>query len=228
MNKYFAMAAFALASLSLSSCGNGSASSADSKFFGNVPGIFAEMLEKENALKEQFKACSSAEEGQKVQAEAETLQNDFSAKLEEAGKALNGKTIEIQSSPEITVNSPVTLEFDGFASKLDLTPRFKISGDVVAAQDYQSADSKGISEAGGDLTRYTGLSEHVYLVGLDSEGNQLFSQKIAYFPIILISDTQLGVKAGTPLVFETFTITKKNVEGCLRATTLQLKYTPDK
>ena len=40
----------------------------------------------------------------------------------------------------------------------------------------------------------------------------------------LISENALGVKAGTPLKFETFQITEKNVEGCLKATSLKLSY----
>ncbi len=228
INKLSAVAAVALAAMSLISCGSSSGSSADSNFFGNVPGIFANMIEKKDALKEKYMTCSSEDEARKIQAEAASAEKEFSAKLEEAAKALDSRTIEIQSTPEITVNSPVALTFDGFSSKLDLTPRFKLTGDVVAAQNYQSKDCKGLSSAGGDLTKYTGLSEHVYLIGLDESGNQLFASKVAYFPIGLISDTELGVKAGTPLVFETFTISKKNVEGCIKAKSLRLSFQSDK
>ncbi len=227
-NKLLIAAFLMAAAVTFTSCGGGSGSASDSRFFGKVPGIFANMIEKKEVLKEQYKTCSTEDEAKKIYAEAESAEKDFSAKLEEAAKGLDGKTIEIQSSPEITVKSPITLTFDGFQSKLDMTPRFKLAGDVVAGQDYQSKDSKSISKAGGDITRYTGLSEHVYLIGLDDTGAQVFRSKVAYFPIGLITDSELGVKAGTKLVFETFTITEKNVEGCLKATSLQLSYSNDK
>lgn len=225
--KQMALVAIAIPLL-LSSCGGGSGSSSDSKFFGNVPGIYAEMTAKDESLKEQFKNCSSEDEAKKVYAEAEAAEKEYSVKIEEAAKALDGKTIEIESTPEITVNSPITLTFDGFRSKTDMTPRFKLTGDAVAAQNYQSEESKGLSTGGGDLTRYKGLSQHVYLLGFDDAGTQVFSQKVAYFPIDLITDTELGVKAGTNLKFEDFTINKKNCEGCIKATVLKFSFTEGK
>lgn len=225
--KLLALAAIAMPIL-LSSCGGGSGSSSDSKFFGNVPGIYAEMAAKDESLKEQFKSSSSEDEAKKVFAEAEAAEKEYSVKIEEAAKSLDGKTIEIESTSEITVNTPITLTFDGFRSKTDMTPRFKLAGDAVAAQNYQSEESKGLSTGGGDLTRYKGLAQHVYLLGFDDAGTQVFSQKVAYFPIDLISDAELGVKAGTKLVFETFTINKKNCEGCTKATVLKLSFTEGK
>lgn len=227
-NRLFIAAFLMVSAVALTSCGGGSGSSSDSRFFGKVPGIFADMIEKNEALKERYKNCSSEDEAKKLMAEAESAEKEFSVKLEDAGKALDGKTIEIQSTPEITVNSPITLSFDGFQSKLDMTPRFRLAGDVVAGQGYQSEDCKSISAGGGDLSKYTGLSQHVYLIGLDDAGTQVFSSTVAYFPIGLMSDSELGVKAGTKLEFETFTINKKNVEGCLKATSLQLSYSSGK
>lgn len=225
--KLMALAAIAMPML-LSSCGGSGGSSSDSKFFGTVPGIYADMTAKEESLKEQFKNCSSEGEAKKIFAEAEAAEKEYSVKIEEAAKALDGKTIEIESTPEITVNTPITLTFDGFQSKTDMTPRFKLAGDAVAAQNYQSEESKGLSTGGGDLTKYKGLSQHVYLLGFDDAGTQVFSQKVAYFPIDLITDAELGVKAGTNLKFEDFTINKKNCEGCIKAAVLKLSFTEGK
>ena len=97
-----------------------------------------------------------------------------------------------------------------------------MEGDVVAAQNYQSEDSKMLST--GNPSRYVGMAQQVFLVGYDDAGTRVFSQKVAYFPMDLISENALGVKAGTPLKFETFQITEKNVEGCLKATSLKLSY----
>lgn len=225
--KLMALAAIAMPML-LSSCGGSGGSSSDSKFFGTVPGIYADMTAKDESLKEQFKNCSSEGEAKKLFAEAEAAEKEYSVKIEEAAKALDGKTIEIESTPEITVNTPITLTFDGFQSKTDMTPRFKLAGDAVAAQNYQSEESKGLSTGGGDLTKYKGLSQHVYLLGFDDAGTQVFSQKVAYFPIDLITDAELGVKAGTNLKFEDFTINKKNCEGCIKAAVLKLSFTEGK
>lgn len=223
-NKLLAATFLMASAVTLTSCGGDSGSSADSKFFGKVPGIFANMTEQKKTLKDQYKTCSSEDEIEKLQKEAELAEKDFSTRLEEAAKAMDGKTIEIKSTPEITVNSPATLTFDGFQSQLDLTPRFRLTGDVAAAQNYQSEDCKRISASAGDLSKYSGLSQHVYLIGLDDTGTQVFSSKVAFFPIGLITSSELGVKAGTKLEFETFTINEKNVEGCLKATSLQLSY----
>lgn len=225
--KLMALAVIAMPLL-FSSCGGGSSSSSNSKFFGNVPGIYAEMVAKKESLKEQFKNSSSEDEAKKIYAEAETAEKEYSVKIEEAAKALDGKKIEIESTPEITVNSPVTLTFDGYRSKTDMTPRFKLTGDAVAAQNYQSEESKSLSTGGGDLTRYKGLAQHVYLLGFDEAGTQVFSQKVAYFPMDLITDSELGIKAGTNLKLENFTINKKNCEGCIKATVLKLSFTKGK
>lgn len=223
--KLTAMVAIAMATLALSSCGGGVGSS-DSKFFGKVPGIYSEMTGKKEAMQEKFKTCESQDEAMKLMADAVKAEKEYESKLEEAGKALDGKTIEIESTPEITVNSPITLTFDGFWSKSDLEPKFKMEGDVVAAQNYQSEDSKKLST--GDPSRYVGMGQQVFLVGYDDAGTRVFSQKVAYFPMDLISESALGVKAGTPLKFETFQITEKNVEGCLKATSLKLSYESEK
>lgn len=223
--KLTAMVAIAMATLTLSSCGGGVGSS-DSKFFGKVPGIYSEMTGKKEAMQEKFKTCESQDEAIKLMADAVKAEKEYESKLEEAGKALDGKTIEIESTPEITVNSPITLTFDGFWSKSDLEPKFKMEGDVVAAQNYQSEDSKKLST--GDPSRYVGMGQQVFLVGYDDAGTRVFSQKVAYFPMDLISESALGVKAGTPLKFETFQITEKNVEGCLKATSLKLSYESEK
>lgn len=229
MRNFKLMALIAIAMpLLLSSCGGDSGSSTKSKFFGNVPGIYAEMIAKDESLKEKFKNSSSEDEAKKIYAEAEAAEKEYSVKIEEAAKALDGKTIEIESTPEITVNSPVTLTFDGYQSKTDMTPRFKLAGDAVAAQNYQSEESKGLSNGGGDLTKYKGLAQYVYLLGFDDAGTQVFSQKVAYFPIDLITDTELGVKSGTDLKFENFTINKKNCEGCIKATVLKFSFTESK
>ena len=180
----FAPALVALALTTLASCGGGAGSSSDSKFFGSVPGVFMQMTEKKDALKEQFKNCSSESEAKSIME-------------------------------------------DGFRSKSDLTPRFKLAGNIEAVQVYQSENSKTLSGS-SDVSRYVGLSEPVYLVGLDDAGNELFTSKIAYFPIGKIADTELGIPAGTPLTFETFTITDKNAEGCAKATNLQLSYKSEK
>lgn len=223
----FAPALVALALTTLASCGGGAGSSSDSKFFGSVPGVFMQMTEKKDALKEQFKNCSSESEAKSIMEDAESAEKEYTAKIEEAAKALDGKTIEIETNDYFRVNSPVALTYDGFRSKSDLTPRFKLAGNIEAAQVYQSENSKTLSGS-SDVSRYVGLSEPVYLVGLDDAGNELFTSKIAYFPIGKIADTELGIPAGTPLTFETFTITDKNAEGCAKATKLQLSYKSEK
>lgn len=222
--KLTAMVAIAMAILTLSSCGG--VGSSDSKFFGKVPGIYSEMTGKKEALQEKFKTCESQDEAMKLKADAEKAAKEYETKLEEAGKALDGKTIEIESTPEITVNSPITLTFDGFWSKSSLEPKFKMEGDVVVAQDYQSEDSKKLST--GNPSRYVGMGQQAFLVGYDDAGTRVFSQKVGYFPMDLISESALGVKAGTPLKFETFQITEKNAEGCLKATSLKLSYESEK
>mgnify|MGYP000794379460 FL=1 len=217
-NKLITAAAIACASLILASCGGGSSS--DSRFFGNVPGLCAKWEQTNDGLKEKFKTADSAEAAGKIMDEANASKEEYKAKIEEAAKGLDGKTIEIQSTPQFTVNSPLTLTFDRMSS---MDPRFKLAGDIVAGENYQSENARSLSD-GSDPSRYKGLSQHVYLIGLDNEGNKVLESKIGYFPMDLINDTELGVKAGTPLELETFTIHDGNMEGCIKATTLQLSY----
>lgn len=216
------MAIASMGALALSSCGGGSDKASDSKFFGDVPGLYLQMMEKKDALKQQFKTASTEEEGRKLMAEAEKAEQDYGATLEEAAKALDGNTLEVQSTPQFTVKSPMTITFDGFASKLDQTPRFRVAGEIEAAENYQSDAARSLS--GQNASSYAGLGEHVYLVGTDAGGNRVFSQKVAVVPLSVYSSDQLGVKAGTPLKLEDIVINKHNAEGCTKAVALHLSY----
>ena len=222
---FAAATAIVLAAISISSCGdNSGAAASGSRFFGDVPGIYMKMMEKKSEFMERFKRCSSDDEVRKIQAEAEKEEAEFATKIEKAATALDGKTIEIESTPDFNVGSPVTLTFDGFRSKLDMTPQFRLSGDATAAKDYQSESAKCLSSPSSDISRYEGLTEHIYLDGFDDQGNEVFSSQVAVIPIKGNADGELCVLTGTPVQFETLTISKHNAEGCMKATTLKLLY----
>lgn len=224
LNNLLAAVAVLFAASSLTACGESAGAVAGSKFFGDVPALYLQMMEKKADIKEQFKNASSEGEAKDLMTQAQQFEDDYRVQIQNAASDLTGKTIEVVSTDDFTVNTPLTMTFDGFFSKSDMTPQLKFTGEVVAARDYQSDDAKGITDAGGDLSRYVGLAQHIYLEGYDDQGNQVFSSQVGYAPLGLSGDGQLLVKTGTPVKFDNLTINKKNAEGCLKATSLRLVY----
>ena len=148
----------------------------------------------------------------KLIAESQEIQEKYTAKIEETAKALDGKELKITDG-EFTVAQPVTLTFEGLSSKKNLSPRFKLGGELSVPADFSPA------------APLIGASYTVYLVGYDAEGTALFASKAGFVPAENV-DGKGMVKAGTPVTLETLTYNDKYNE--IYPNVKSLKFVVDK
>lgn len=189
------------------SCSGGGGSASESVLFGEVPAIYGEMQETKDALKEEYKTCDSESEAKSIMEKADKLNEEYAVKIEEAAKALDGKEISFSES-DIKVTSPVSLTFEKFFSKIDLTPYFKVNGSAEAAKDV-TFDC--------DWAAF-----NVEIVGYGSDGQELFSSKVGLIDAV-VGDGQAVVKAGTPVKFDYLQFGKKKVAEYQQASSLKLE-----
>lgn len=190
----------------LFSC-SGGGSSSESLLFGEVPAIHGEMQESMNALKEEYKTCNSESKAKSLMEKDEKLEEEYIAKIEKAAKALDGKEISFSES-DVKVTSPVSLTFEKFFSKMDMTPYFKVNGSAEAAKDV-TFDC--------DWAAF-----NVEIVGYGPDNQELFSSKVGLIDAE-VNDGQAVVKAGTPVKFDYLQFGKKEVAEYQQATSLKLE-----
>lgn len=213
-----------IASISFVSCG-GRKSSSESKIFGSIPGIYADYQAKNADILGKMENCSSQDEGMKLFQEQEEIQKEYLDKIETVGKNFDGTVLDIESAHDFTITEPVIMTFDGFWSKLNLEPKFKLTGVVEAATDHESSTlSQSASIYVKDPSQLKAMPTPVMLVGMDSEGNELFSERVGHAPLSVLSETQIGVKAGTAIVFESLNFVGKKAEAYTKVVTLHLAY----
>lgn len=145
------MTAVAVIAATLTACG-GSAS----ELFGDLPKIYEEYEAEMEAVKE------AGSDNKDVKA----FNEKYEQKFREAAEALNGKEISISDEGEMKITSPITMTFDKFIPK---GMSFKLEGEMEAATEIVHKMKRGWAPGLG-----------VYLVGYDSEGKELFKDKIAY------------------------------------------------
>lgn len=202
--------ALALASFTLASCSGSNASESD--LFGAIPGEMTQFQSEMDALQEKAKDIKTEADKKKLIAESQEIQEKYTAKIEETAKALDGKELKITDA-EFTVAQPVTLTFEGLSSKKNLSPRFKLGGELSVPADFSPA------------APLIGASYTVYLVGYDAEGTALFASKAGFVPAENV-DGKGMVKAGTPVTLETLTYNDKYNE--IYPNVKSLKFVVDK
>ena len=131
---FFGAMTLALASLTLASCSGGGSS--DSGFFGALPGEMTQYESEMKALEEKAKDIKTEADKKKLIAESQEIQEKYTTKIEETAKALDGTELKVTDG-EFAVAQPITLTFDGFASKKELTPRFKLGGALSVPADFR-------------------------------------------------------------------------------------------
>lgn len=191
----------------LTSCSGGSASKAS--LFGSLPAEHEQFQAEKDAIKAKAKDIKTEADKAKLIAESQEMEEKWAAKIEETAKSLDGKPIGITDS-EIKVTTPLSLTFDGFFSKSDLTPLFKINGSAKAAAD--------ITPEG----EYPRAVYSVYIVGYDATGQETFSSKIGHITAEQTDNTAV-IKAGTPVNFESLQFSGKKAADYQLTETLKLE-----
>lgn len=91
-----------------------------------------------------------------------------------------------------------------------MTPYYGIDGEAEAASDIAP-------ESPLPLSSYT-----VYIVGYDSDGNEVFESKEGFIAAQKEGDKAV-IKAGTPVKFDQLQFSPKKIEGYGRPATLRLE-----
>lgn len=169
---------------------------------GNASDLFGDLPEISMEYRAKFKALYEAGDDSHDRSNLSLArQNSF----EEAAKDLNGNKINI-SDGEIKITSPVTMTFHGHI----------LNG--------VSFDLEGEAEAATDIVRETkhrGRPLEVYIVGYDSNGVEVFDDRVGY--ISCEDDGEKAIiKAGTPVKFETIQFNIFEDENYPKATELKL------
>lgn len=220
------MSIVGIASLGLSSCGG--SSSSESMLFGNVPSIVANYDTKNDQLKEELKNCDSQSKGQKIFDEAEALKNETLSKVEEAGEAWSGSTIDLTSDASFNVKTPLTVTFDGFFSKSSFTVKYNLEGEILTAKDCIWEPLTDSEKTMVDQILKDGIKSYsianVGIIGLDEDGNEITSDKIGYAMLAII-DGKVGVAANTPVKLDKLVMSSKTVSQYPLVKSLKLGFT---
>lgn len=183
--------------------------SSDTPLLGSLPGVYKEFKAEKDKLADEAKNVKSEADKAKLIQKTEKLQDEWSSKIEDSAKALDGKPVEFAES-DIKVTEPVSLEFDGFFSKSDMQPKFKINGSAEVVNEINT---------GSD---YVLPNERVYIVGYDAEGKQVYKIHAGSVAAEDV-DGKSVVKAGTPVTFSSFHYASKETEEYEAAKTIKLE-----
>lgn len=208
-------AAIITLSLTLASCG-GASSGSESMLFGKVPAIVEAYTAEQDAIKEEFKKCSSTSDAEKLVKKAEALTASTFTKAEEAAKEWSGTTLNIVSDGSFSVRTPVVATFDGFFSKLDMEPRYSLAGEIVAAKDHVV---NGISTKVVELNPNS--MQHIMLIGLDEAGSEVVRQSIGMARLSVVGN-EVAVASGTPVKLESLVMSDKKAAEYPKVKTLRL------
>lgn len=205
-SKFFAVA-IGLMPLLLSCSGGGNSSSAS--LFGTLPGEYSKFQTEKNKITEEATNIKSEAEKAKLIEKSKKLQEKWSTKIEECAKNLDGKPIEFAES-NFKVIEPISLEFNGFSSQSDLTPKFLINGSAEAQNEINTDYD------------YVLPSEQVYFVGYDADGQEVYHLSVGTVAVENI-DGKSVVTAGTPIKFSSLRFYPGEIENYEAAKTLKLE-----
>lgn len=192
----------------LSSCSGDGATSSNPSLFGELPEEYVQFKAEKDAFKEKAKEIKTEADKAKLIKESQEMEEKWTVRIEESSKSLDGKTIGI-SDGEIKVTEPLSLTFDRFFSKSDLTPVFVVIGAAQAAVDITP-------ESEFPRTAY-----QVYIVGYGPDGAELFDNEIGFIDA-QETDGKAVIPAGTPVKFDKLQFSGKDAPAYPMAETLKL------
>lgn len=188
----------------LASCSGGSST----PLFGSLAGEYAKYAEKKAEIEKKAESITSEEEKAKLLKEAKEMQEEWSVKIEDAAKSLDGKSVEVEAG-DFKVTEPISLTFEDFYNKSDLKPIFKANGKAEAANEINTGN-------------YVLPNRIVNIVGYDAEGQKLYSNEIGTVAVTN-RDGKGIIAAGTPVELTSVRYSDKYVKEYLKATTLKLE-----
>lgn len=197
----------------LSAC-SGGASTENCPVFGEVPGIYADYQAKCDKINES--ALNSEGDYRKASAQKDELKEQYRSKIEEAGKKLAGKPIEIAPGEDFKVVKPISLSFKEFANSVNAM--FNVDGEVVTAKDVVMEVSN--SWLNSHDVNYLMLP--LLLIGCDENGAEVTSARIGTFEGFKVVDGKLILPAGTKAELQPVPYGDNDYDSYIKVKTVKL------
>lgn len=203
-----------LAAAILASCG-GSGSSAEScMIFGDVPGFYADYQTQRDKIEES--AQKSESDYKKASSQIDELKEQYRAKIEEAGKKLDGQPIEIASGEDFKVVKPISLSFKEFANNLNAA--FTVDGEIETAKNITIEVSESWLKSHDVQYLYVPL----LLIGCDEQGTEVTSARIGSFKGFQVIDGKLVLPAGIKAELQTVAYNKNDYDDYIKVRSVKL------
>lgn len=220
MKQTLQLLSLVLSAFILSSCSSDSGS--DALLFGKIPGIYVVFQSEVKELRDNPDLFKNEEAFKKADEKYKELLSQAEKDLTAAMETIYGKEFEVTCEAPLKVNKPLSLTSDGFFSKSGLEAKFKLVGEVVAEADAPAAFPQSLVDSYVRTPQIKPIGQLVELVGLDAEGNELYSFNVGSFPTE-VADGKVIIKGGQPMENSSFHLSTKKGEDYLKAASLKLR-----
>lgn len=198
----------------MTACSGGNAPSENCLVFGEVPAIYADYEAQRDKIEES--AQKSEADYKKASAQIDELTEQYRAKIEEAGRKLDGQPIEITLGEDFKVVSPVSLSFKEFANSV--RSMYDVKGEIETAKDI----TLEVTESWLKSHDVQYLMLPLMLIGCDEQGAEVTSARIGYLKGFNVADGKLVLPAGTKAELETVPYGDNDYDDYIRVKSVRL------
>lgn len=181
----------------------------DKSIFGSLPKVYNEYMEAGTKLYEELINIKTDQDNAEYLEKSEKLQQEWSGKIEQASKSLDGKVINFGEG-DFKVTEPISFQFKEISQKGSLSSTFNFNGSAEAASDIILQRS------------YYVPSTSVYMIGYDAEGQEIFKERVGKINVEE-KDGQSVIPAGTPIKFDSFSFGGLYVDKYDQVTVVKLE-----
>lgn len=203
-----------LGAVTLTACSGGGSSSENCLVFGEVPAIYADYQAQRDKIEES--AQKSEASYKKASSQIDELKEQYRAKIEEAGKKLDGQPIEISTGEDFKVVSPVSLSFKEFANSVN--SMYDVKGDIETAKDI----NLDVTESWLRSHDVQYLILPLMLIGCDEQGTEVTSARIGSFKGFKVVDGKLVLPTGTTAELQTVAYNSNDYENYIQVKSVKL------
>lgn len=203
-----------LATAVIASCGSSSSSTENCLVFGEVPSIYADYQAQRDKIEAEI--VDSKIEYKKGTAQIDELKEKYRAKIEEAGKKLDGQAIELTPVEDFKVVKPISISFKEFANNVNAV--FTVSGEVEAARDI----TIDVTESWLRSHDVEYLYVPLLMIGCDEQREEITKDRIGYFKGFKVIEGKVVLPAGTKAELETVAYNKNDYENYTKVKSVKL------
>lgn len=213
--KHFIAGVSLLATTVFVSCGGSNTSSnGNCMIFGEVPGLYADYETQRDKIEQS--AEKSESDYKKASTQIDELKDEYRAKIEEAGKKLDGQSIEITQGEDFKVVNPISLSFKEFANNVNAV--FTVGGEVETAKDI----SVEVPESWLKSHDVQYLNVPLLLIGCDEQGTEVASTRIGTFKGFQVIDGKLVLPAGIKAELQIVAYNKNDYDNYVKVKSVKL------